>query len=58
MRCQHGLFGGNVDLAVRIEGVEVAQGDAGLRREVFRPDAIDSGLRQARVKKVNQNLHA
>ena len=57
VREERGLFGGDVDFAVRVEGVEVAQGDTGFWREALRPGAVHGGFVEVRVEKVDEDFH-
>ena len=57
VREQRGLFGGNVYFAVRIERVEVAQGDVRFLREALRPTAVHGGFVEVRMKEIDEGFH-
>ena len=51
------LLGRDVDLALRIKGVNVAHRDVRLRRQALCPGTIDPGAVQVRMKEIDQYLH-
>ena len=57
VRQQRSLFGRNINFAVGIQLVWLADGHIGFARQTLRPCAVYFGLREMGVKQINQYFH-